>query len=154
MSTEYRPYLWHDNLIRALRIDVGGEGAWKSDLLLDIDHVVRTDRALQGTVQFWVSPATLAFHDACDLRVAIDCGDTGGQVALHELSIDRVVRDLIEQQKVCFNRPYYRWRIELNWPKGGVISFTASRFSQLLRAEAVPTDNGRLPEQALARDCF
>ena len=39
--------------------------------------------------------------------------------------------------RVCFDRPYYRWRIELNWPKDGHISFAASGFSQVLRAAAV-----------------
>jgi hypothetical protein len=92
-----------------------------------------------------VAPATLTFHHAGDLRIAVDCGDTGGQLALHELSIDRITREQVRDQKVCFDRPYYRWRIDLNWPKGGVIAFAASGFALVLRAEAVPSDTPRLP---------
>ena len=68
----------------------------------------------------------LAFHHAGDLRLDIDCGDTGGQVALHELSIDRITREPALDQKVCLDRSYYRWNIDLNWPAGGLIAFAAS----------------------------
>ena len=60
---------------------------------------------------------------------------TGGQVTLHEFSIDRISREPGRNQKVCLDRPYYRWRIDLNWPKGGVIAFAASVFTLALRAE-------------------
>jgi hypothetical protein len=32
------------------------------------------------------------------------------------VSIGQIVRELIKDQKVYLDRPYYRWRIVLNWP--------------------------------------
>ena len=114
---------WHDNSVYGLRLVIGDHerGDWRSDLVLDIDHIVEWVYAADRRPRFRVAPATLVFHDVTDLQIAVDCGDTGGQVALHALSIDRVVRARILDQKVCFDRPYYRWRIEFNWPAGGCI---------------------------------
>lgn len=146
-SMDFAPYLWHDNLIRSLRLDIGDHelGDWHSDLVLDIDHLVGWGSTTIGKGQFRVAPATLAFHDAGDLRISIDCGDSGGQVALHDLSIDQITRELVKERKVCLHRPFYCWRIELNWPKGGLISFAASGFTQVLRAEPVLSETVRLP---------
>ena len=100
---------------------------------------------MRGETPFEVAPANLTFHHAGDLRLAVDCGDTGDQVALHELSIDRINREPVRDQKVCLDRPYYRWRIDLNWPAGGVIAFAASSFTLILRAEPVASATPRLP---------
>ena len=81
---------------------------------------------------------------ATDLQVAIDCGDTGGQVALHALSIDVITRERIVDQKICFDRPYYRWRIAFNWPQGSEVRFGASDFTLDLRAEPVLQDQQQL----------
>jgi hypothetical protein len=145
---EFAPLLWHDNAVHGLSMEIGDPeaGDWRSELVLDIDHVVTWTCGSPGEpARFEVAPATLTFHHAGDLRIAIDCGDTGGQVALHELSIDRITREQIRDQKVCVDRPYYRWRIELNWPRGGLIGFAASGFTQILRAEPVPSATTRLP---------
>jgi hypothetical protein len=56
-------------------------------------------------------------------------------VALRPLSIASIVREPIRDQKICLDRPYWRWRIELNDPQGGEIAFGASGFTQALRAE-------------------
>jgi hypothetical protein len=138
---------WHDNALYGLRLDVGDPagGDWHADLVLDIDHVVEWLCGATGQARFRVAPASLTFHDVTDLRIAIDCGDSGGQVALHPLSIDRITRERIRDQKICLDRPYYRWRIELNWPAGGTLSFGASGFTQTLRAEPVLLDQQQLP---------
>lgn len=145
---EFAPLLWHDNVVHGLHFEIGDPdaGDWRSELVLDIDHVVAWTCGLPGEpARFEVAPATLTFHHAGDLRIEIDCGDTGGQVALHELSIDRITRERIKDQKVCLDRPHYRWRVELNWPAGGLIGFAASGFTQVLRAEPVPSATTRLP---------
>jgi hypothetical protein len=69
-----------------------------------------------------------------------------GQVGLHELSIDHITRAPVADQKVCLDRPYYRWRIEMNWPKGGVIAFAASDYSLELRATPIRSKQPRLPK--------
>ena len=53
-------------------------------------------------------------------------------------------RERIVEQKICFDRPYYRWRITLNWPQGGEIRFGASDCSLDLRAEPVLQDQQQL----------
>ena len=146
--SEFAPLLWHDNPIHGLRLELGEPelGDWRSDLVFDIDHIMAWARDATGrSPPFQVAPATLTFHHAGDLRIGVDCGDTGGQVALHELSIDRITREQVQDQKVCLDRPYHCWRIDLNWPKGGVIAFAASGFTLVLRAEPVPSDTPRLP---------
>jgi hypothetical protein len=146
-SPEFTPYLWHDNAIYGLHLEIGDPeaGDWRSNLVLDIDHIVTWTCCADDGGPFQVAPATLTFHDAGDLCIAVDCGDTGGQVALHEFSIDRITREPLHTQQICRDRPVYRWRIELNWPQGGSISFAASGFTQVLRAEAVLSVTPRLP---------
>jgi hypothetical protein len=137
---------WHDNAVYGLRLDIGDpmRGDWHSDLVLDIDHIVEWLCGADRRVRFRVAPATLTFHDVTDLRIAIDGGDSGGQVALRALSIDTITRERLHPQKVCLDRPYYRWRIALNDPRGGAIAFAASGFTQVLRAEPVLCDEQQL----------
>ena len=132
---EFAPYSWHDDVIHGWHIEVGQESDWHSEVIFDIDHIVEWMCSTDGRHQFRVAPATLAFHDAGDLCISIDCGDTAGQVALYDLTIDHISRVAIENQKICLDRPFYRWRIELNSPRGGFISFAGSGFTQSLRAE-------------------
>ena len=134
---------WHDNTVYGLRLEIGDpeRGDWRSNLVLDIDHIVEW---ICGSARFRVAPATLSFHHATDLRIAVDCGDSGGQVALHALCIDTVARERIVDQKICLDRPYYRWRIAFNWPRGGEIRFAASDFTLALRAEPVLQDQQQL----------
>jgi hypothetical protein len=137
---------WHDNALYGLRLDIGDceRNDWHADLVLDIDHIVEWLCSVSSPARFRVAPATLTFHDVTDLTVAIDCGDSGGQIALHPLSIDAISRERILDQKICFDRPYYRWRIALNWPQGGTLTFGASGFTQTLRAEPVVRDEQQL----------
>lgn len=146
-SPEFSPHRWHDNLIFGLRLDLGDAdaGDWRNNLVLDIDHIVSWTCGGDGKARFEVAPATLTFFHAADLRIAIDCGDSGGQTAIHEMSIDRIERRRVEKQKVCLDRPYYRWGIELNWPKGGFIRFAASALALDLRARPLTLDQPRLP---------
>ncbi len=144
---DFDSWSWHDNLVYGLRIDVGdpARNDWHHDLVLDIDHIVEWVRGTDGGVRFRVAPATLAFHDVTDLRLAVDFGGSGGQVSINELSIHAITRQRVEDQKVYLDRPYYRWRIALNLPSDGEIAFCASGFTQTLRAEPVLLDEQRLP---------
>jgi hypothetical protein len=136
-SPDFDALTWHDNALYGLRLDVGdcARGDWHADLVLDIDHIVEWLCGVDRRIRFRVAPATLTFHDVTDLRIAIDCGDSGGRIALHALAIDAITRERIRDQKICLDRPYYRWRIGLNAPQGGAIDFGASGFTQVLRAE-------------------
>jgi hypothetical protein len=137
---------WHDNALYGVRLDIGdcARGDWHADLVLDIDHIVEWLCGEGRQIRFRVAPATLTFHHVTDLQIAIDCGDSGGRTALHALSIDAITRERILDQKTCFDRPYYRWRIGLNLPAAGALSFGASGFTQVLRAEPVLLDQQQL----------
>lgn len=120
------------------------QGDWTSDLVLDFDFIVDWVCGVGGRGQFRVAPATLAFHGVTDLRIRIDWGDSGYQVALHGVSIDRIERERVPEQKVYLDRPYYSWRTRLNWPEAGEIAFGAVGFTQTLLADPVLTQRQHL----------
>jgi hypothetical protein len=144
---------WHDCPVWGLAFRVGDpqDGDWTSDLVLDIDFIVEWTCGLSGGPGFRVAPAELAFHGVTDPRIAIDWGDSGGQTGLHELSIDAIHRERVRDQKVFLDRPYYRWRIALNWPAGGELAFGAVGFTQTLRAAPVRTEQPRLSRRERTR---
>ncbi len=137
---------WHDNMVYGIRIDIGDpdRGDWHANLVVDLDCIVEWVCETDGRCRFRVAPATLTFHHATDLRIAVDCGDSRGRMGLHTLSIDRISREQIADQKICLDRPYWRWRIAFNWPQGGEIAFGASGFTQTLRAAPVLLDDQHL----------
>ena len=145
-TTDFEGLSWHDDTLYGLRLEMGDpeRNTWHSDLVLDIDHIVEWVCDAGGGCRFRVAPATLTFHDVTDLGIAANWGDSGCQVALSPLAIDGIVRDRVRDQKICLDRPYYRWRIAFTWPKDAAISFGASGFTQILRAEPVLRDEQRL----------
>jgi hypothetical protein len=146
-DSDFERLSWHDNLVYGLRFDIGDsfQGDWRSDLVLDIDHIVEWVREPEGGLRFRVAPASLTFHDASDLRIAVDFGDSGGTTALGEPSIDGIARDPLPRPEGYPEFAYFRWRIAFNWPQGGEIVFGASGFTQTLRAAPRLLDAQRLP---------
>ena len=142
-EADFERLSWHDSHIWAVALRAGNpdDGDWTSDLVLDIDFIVEWVCGVGGGGRFRVAPATLVFHGVTDPKIDIDWGRSGFQVALHPVSIGSVEREPIQDQNVHLDRPYYRWRIRLNWPDGGEIAFGAVGFTQSLRAEPVLTDN-------------
>ena len=90
--------------------------------------------------QFRVAPATLIFHGVTDPKIDIDWGRSGFQASMHPVSIASVDRELVKDQKVYLDRPYYSWRIRLNWPESSEVAFGAVGFTQTLRGEPVLTE--------------
>jgi hypothetical protein len=137
---------WHDNHVYAIVFCVGdiSLGDWRSDLVLDIDHIVEWVCGSDRRPQFLVAPATLAFHDVTDLRLDLAWPTSGFRVALNEVSIAGMARAPIADQEICLDRPYYSWRIETNLPPQGLIAFGASGFTQKLRAAPVLIDEQKL----------
>lgn len=136
---------WHDNVVYGLSFDRGDPDAddWRSDLVLDIDHIVEWLCGAPGEFRFRVAPATLTFHDVTDFAIQIDQGDSGGRNALFEWSIDRVERQPLDRPM-----EYWRWTIYLHAPPGGSITFCASGFTQDRRAEPMLLSEQRLPRSA------
>ena len=128
---------WHDNLIYGfhLRSADPERGVWRSDLLLDIDHIVEWVCGADKHCQFRVAPATLAFHDVTNVKISIDFEDGCYRQNINELSIAEIQRMPIDAAEERHLRPYFEWSIVLNLPQGGEITFGASGYSQILRAE-------------------
>jgi hypothetical protein len=139
---------WHDDTVYGLRFEVGdiARGDWRSELVLDLDHIVEWLCGNDRSARFRVAPATLVFHDVTDLRIGLDWG-SGHRTALGEPQIDAITRAAFEDQKISLGQPYYRWRIGLNWPRGCELTFGASGFTQTLRAAPVLLDQQRLPPE-------
>ncbi len=137
---------WHDCHIWGVELRAGdpAEDNWTSDLVLDIDFIAEWLCGVSGGAEFRVAPAILVFHGVTDLSIQINWGESGFRTALHPVSIDRIERERVRDQKVYLDRPYYSWRILLNWPKSGVIIFGAVGFTQTLRGEALLTDRQSL----------
>ena len=153
METEGRPadelaWRWHDNVVYGLSFELGEPeaGDWRSDLVLDIDHIVEWLCGAPGEVRFRVAPARLTFHDVTDFAIAVDQGDSGGRTALFEWSIDRVARQRLDRPA-----DYWRWTIQLHSPPGGTLAFCASGFTQEQTAEPVLLEEQRLPRSARRR---
>lgn len=135
---------WHDCPIYGFCID-NDIAQWKSDLVFDIDYIVEWLCGAAGRAQFKVAVATLTFHHVTDLKVSIDWGDSGMQVAVAEMTLDHVARRRVEKQLICLDRAYYRWTLWLNSPRpSGEISFGASGFTQFLRHEPILCDEQKV----------
>ena len=91
-----------------------------------------------------VAPASLVFHGVTDPKIAIDWGRSGFQTAIYPVCIDGITRDPVREPKVWLDRSYYHWRIRLNWPEDGEISFGAVGYTQTLLAEPILSDTQHL----------
>ncbi len=138
---------WHDNIIYGLQFDIGDAsvGDWTHDMILDIDYIAEWVGGGERGMRFRVAPASLTFHEVTDLRLGVDFGDSNCGTAINELSIAGITRVPVDDKKRFPDRDYYRWRIELNWPQGGEITFGGRGFTQVLRSEPVLCDEQRLP---------
>ena len=135
---------FHDNLIYGfhLRAPDPANSDWRSELILDIDHIVEWVCGLDGRAAFRVAPATLSFRDATDLSIRIDYGHGEYPMALNELSIATIECDPAPGQRTPGQQR--RWRIVLNLPKGGEIAFAASGIGLVLRTEPILCSEQRL----------
>jgi hypothetical protein len=144
-EADFEQLSWHDCHIWGLEFVVGDaeQEDWTSDLALDIDFIVEWLCTIDNGAQFRVAPARLVFHGVTDPRIDIDWGDSGNRTAIHVVSIAGIERERIRDQKVHLDRPYYKWRIGLNSPKGE-ITLGAVGFTQTLLGEPLLTDQQQL----------
>ena len=142
-DTDFDNLSWHDCHMWGIRFRCGNpeEDDWTSDLVLDIDFIEDWVCGVDGNCQFRVAPATLVFHDVTDPRIDIRWEPSGYQVSIHEISIGNISRERVKDQQICFDRSYYCWLVELNWPDGSEITFGASGFTQTVLAEPLLIDN-------------
>ena len=103
----------------------------QADLVLGLDLVVDALCGFNREARFKLAPAALTFHGVTDLKMAIDCGDSGFRLLVQPLSIAEITRAPTKDPS------YHAWRVRLGWPPDGEITFGASGFDQVLLAEPV-----------------
>lgn len=137
---------WHDCLVWGIEFHTGDpdEDDWTSDVVFHIDYIAEWLCGVGRSTRFRVAPARLTFHGVTDLRVAIDWGRSGFQVASTQVFIDRITRETVTEQKVFLDRPYYHWVMELSALTKGSIEFGAVGFTQTLLAESVVSEKQHL----------
>ena len=124
---------WHDNAIHGFGIAEGDDGC-SGQLTLDIDHILEWIPPPDGEQRFLfaVAPAQLVFHEVTGLAIAIDYASRSA--ALQPMQIDDIRREVVTYPNGYSS---FSWKIELNWPEGGFISFDSPRMSQTLTGEPV-----------------
>jgi hypothetical protein len=116
---------WHDVHVHALRFGAFNETEGTCDLLLDLDYILRWEKAQDGFL-FTVCQAILRFHRVFNFKMALDyASPTAGMCPF---SIDGIVREPVQAPT---GYKYYRWRITINWPQG-TLEFEAPNFAQTL----------------------
>lgn len=124
---------WHDNHVHGLLIREGEHGT--GDLVLDIDYILEWNcPSNQKRYEFLVAPATLTFISMSDLKLQLDY--VASSAGICPFSIDGIVR---ESKQYPNGYSSYAWHIPVNWPSGE-ITFIASGFNQVLRAEPIWTN--------------
>jgi len=114
---------WHDVRVHGLQIFKNEEDTGTADIVFDIDYILEW-RKDNGSFKFVVARTELTFHEASDLKLALDyVQNSAGMCAF---SIDG-----IERESVTYPNGHnsYRWRMEVNWPSG-FIEFLSPRFTQ------------------------
>jgi hypothetical protein len=119
---------WHDNAVHGLEIRSGLHGS--GELLLDIDYIVEWLCEADGSCQFRLAPATLAFQEVYELKLDVDYAAATASVT--PFSIAHIER----QQHAIAGSPLWQWVIALSWPRGS-ITFQARGFRQSLRGSPV-----------------
>jgi len=145
-ETDFEQMSWHECHIWRIDFLVGDpeDDGWTGDLALGLDFILEWMCGVDGKTAFKIAPATLVFHAVTDPNISIDWGDTDLHTAIHDVSIDRIEREQVQKQKVYPDRPYYRWRIDPNWPSEGSISFCAAVSTQTLLSQPVICARQRL----------
>jgi hypothetical protein len=133
---EFSDFNWHDNAIHGIRIVEGQDGC-SGDLVLDIDFIAEWLKP-EGDAKYFrfrVAPTDLIFHETTDLVISIDYASCSG--AFQPMTIHQIHREPIVYPS---GHPAFAWKIELNWPSNGFISFQSPGFTQAARTPAVESD--------------
>ena len=128
---DYEAMSWHDCHVHAFRMAEGQHGS--GELEFDLDYILEW-KSMKDKFSFLLVPATLRFHEAFGLRVALDWSTPSAALGPFSLaSIERHVEV----------RPRYEatvWRLAVNWPTG-TIEFEAKGFTQTAWGREVGSAN-------------
>ena len=145
-ETDFDRLSWHDCHIWGMEFQTGdpNEDDWTSDVVFNLDYIVEWLCGVDRSARFRVAPARLTFHGVTDLRVAVDWGRSGFQVVPGQVFVNRIAREVVADQKVWLDRPYYHWTVEFHAPTKGSVDFGAVGFTQTLLGEPVMSERQHL----------
>jgi hypothetical protein len=141
-EADFADLCWHDNYIHGFAIR---QEQHEADLVIDLDFVLGCNSDEPTSLRYWLSPASLTFKDVTSLKIHVDWAPNGPRCLIHCASIDSIVRIPRLEPPACCVWPAYQWRIDINWPKNGLIEFSGSGFVQTLRSKPVLWDCDLLP---------
>ena len=130
---------FHDNLLRgfAIRCDAG-----RSDLILDIDYI--DEWVTPCTRPTWkVASADLIFHGVTGLDLSMSWDDKKYHTSRAGDCILDVTREVIQDQLVYLDRPYYLWRFA--FAANSQLSLGAYGFTLELRQDPIVYEEQSLP---------
>jgi len=134
---------FHDDSIYGIRLTSPepDRDDWRSEIVLDIDHIIEGFRSKDGQVRFRLVQANLCFANVSDLHVSFAMPD----FSIVPLPIDRIVRSddpVVERRE---NYREFRWSIHLNDGAGGSLTFRSSGFRQEQVSEPAEFDDQTIP---------
>lgn len=148
MTDDFNGFQWHDNAIHGIRLIESDDGH-SGDLVLDIDFIVEWLQPLEGSneFRFRVAPADLCFQRVSKLVISLGWSSSGAvfpPITIHQVSrIPFIAPD---------GRSSFEWRIEMNHPPEGFISFHSCGYLQAERKPAITTDQQHLSQTE--RECI
>ena len=138
-EADFERMSWHGCRIWKIEIVVG-QGDGQADLVFGLDLVVDALCGFNREALFKLAPAALTFHAVTDLKIDVDCGDSGNRLLVQPLSIAEITRAPTK------NPSYQAWRVSLGWPRNGEIKFGATGFEQALLAEPIISETNFLTD--------
>ncbi|ANL27284.1 hypothetical protein AMC90_CH01425 [Rhizobium phaseoli] len=116
---------WHD--CRLYSVSLPNENF---EFRIDIDYIFKWERQGDLFTGFWVSECDLTFHHVSDFKIAIEPENT----------IPTIISDIMrENARPTHSGELSLWDYEIRLDKG-VISFSATGFTQKLRSQPVFSD--------------
>ena len=116
---------WHDVHIHGFRLDKFSSEMGASDLVLDIDYILRWEKA-GGQFLFTICQAELRFHQVVDLKFSLDY--TTSSMGMGPFSLAGIEREQLDNS---YGHPSFHWQMTINCP-AGYLEFDAPRFTQML----------------------
>jgi hypothetical protein len=136
-DADFSQMSWHGCRVWKIEI-VAGLVEGQADLVFGLDLVVDALCGFNREARFKLAPAALTFHGVTDLKIGVDCGDSGHRLLVQPLSIAEITRAPTKDPS------YHAWRIRLGWPRDGEINFGAIGFDQVLLAEPIISETNVL----------
>ena len=125
---DYDKMSWHDVIIHAIALNHYRRGEWfstVSELMFDIDYILKCVLMPDKHYSCWVAPATLLFNNVTDLKINDNSGNGDWEIQ------DDIYREKVEPN----DPPTWLWKI-----MSEEIAFKSTGFSQYIRRD--PTFQG------------